>query len=88
MIQGEVTEDQTKISGEIISFYQNLYIESESWRPVYNFANCPTISEQDKLYLQSNFEEQEVLQCLKWCAKDKAPGPDGLTMDFLGHNEA
>lgn len=33
--------------------------------------------------MQSRFEEQEVLRCLKMCAMDKAPGPDGFTMGFF-----
>lgn len=33
--------------------------------------------------LQSNFEENEVLRCLKICAVDKASGPDGFTMGFF-----
>ncbi|WMV30151.1 hypothetical protein MTR67_023536 [Solanum verrucosum] len=33
--------------------------------------------------LQGRFEENEVLNCLKLCAADKAPGPDGYTMGFF-----
>ena len=31
----------------------------------------------------ADFEEQEVLECLKKCAIDKAPSPDGYTMRFF-----
>lgn len=35
------------------------------------------------MHLRRNFEESEVLDCLKMCAIDKAPGPDGFTMRFF-----
>jgi len=44
--------------------------------------NCPTLSVEDKVRLQENFTEEEVLRCLKLCAGDKAPGPDGFSMGF------
>lgn len=48
-----------------------------------NYDICPKISEEEKEFLQSSFDEQEVLRCLKMCAVDKAPGPDGYTMSFF-----
>ena len=33
--------------------------------------------------LRGGFEESEVLQCLKLCATNKAPGLDGLAMGFF-----
>lgn len=37
---------------------------------------------EEKVSLRCNFEEDEVLRCLKLRAIDKAQGPDGFTMDF------
>ncbi|XP_075111257.1 uncharacterized protein LOC142181712 [Nicotiana tabacum] len=82
VIQDETVEEPNKIKNEIIEFYKKLYTEPEEWRPAANFENCPIISELEKESLQSKFEEQEVLSCLKMCASDKAPGPDGYTMTF------
>ncbi|WMV43043.1 hypothetical protein MTR67_036428 [Solanum verrucosum] len=56
--------------------------ETSQWRPTSNIPNCPVISSEEKEILQRNFEEGEVLRCLKLCAMDKAPGPDGFTMGF------
>jgi len=36
----------------------------------------------EKEDLERSFDEEEVLRCLKQCATDKAPGPDGFTMGF------
>lgn len=53
------------------------------WRPTCHFDNCPVLSEEEKEALQVDFDENEVLRCLKLCAADKAPGPDGFTMGFF-----
>lgn len=47
-----------------------------------NIRNFPTITKAEKEFLQGDFEEQEVYNCLKMCAEDKAPGPDGYTLGF------
>uniref|UniRef100_A0A1S3X514 Reverse transcriptase domain-containing protein n=1 Tax=Nicotiana tabacum TaxID=4097 RepID=A0A1S3X514_TOBAC len=82
MIRQEVVEDPDRIEIEITEFYKKLYKEPKEWRPTVNFENSSKISKSEREFLQSNFEEQEVLTCLKMCASDKAPGPDGYTMDF------
>ena len=41
------------------------------------------VTEAENELLQREFEEQEVLVCLKMCAMDKALGPDGYTMVFF-----
>ena len=41
------------------------------------------VTEAENELLQREFEEQEVLACLKMCAMDKAPGPDGYTMVYF-----
>ncbi|KAH0658710.1 hypothetical protein KY289_027458 [Solanum tuberosum] len=83
MIQGEVTHEPAEIEGEIITYYKKLYTEPIPWRPTHQYAICPIITEEEKMALQGRFEENEVLTCLKLCAADKAPGPDGFTMGFF-----
>ncbi|WMV58897.1 hypothetical protein MTR67_052282, partial [Solanum verrucosum] len=83
MIQGEVTQEKGKIEGEIIAYYKNLYRETHQWRHSYNNVECPMLTEEEKMSLQGRFEENEVLNCLKLCAADKAPGLDGYTMGFF-----
>lgn len=34
----------------------------------------------EQLWLQRTFEEEEFLESIRMCAKEKAPGPDGLPM--------
>ncbi|XP_049351941.1 uncharacterized protein LOC125816378 [Solanum verrucosum] len=82
-VQGETIIEPDRIKEEIISFYKKMYIELEGWRPSVNISNHPTITEGENEALQADFEEQEVLDCLKMCAIDKAPGPDAYTMGFF-----
>ena len=83
IIQDETVKDPERIKGEIIGFYQKLYSETSYRRPSRNLINCPMVTEAENELLQREFKEQEVLACLKMCAIDKAPGPDGYTMGFF-----
>lgn len=82
-IQDEPVRDPEKIKAEIIGFYQRLYSETIERRLNSNLINCPVITEAENDALQKDFEEQKVLSCLKMCATDKAPGPDGYTKGFF-----
>ncbi|KAG5586850.1 hypothetical protein H5410_047284, partial [Solanum commersonii] len=59
-----------------------LYKVPEAWRPDFTMQEAPTISNEDQQWLQREFEEEEVLNAVKLCASDKAPGLVGL-MAFL-----
>ena len=45
----------------------------------------PKIDEIDGNFLEAPLEAEEILESIKACAGDKAPGPDGYTMAFFGH---
>jgi len=82
LVQGNIVQEPKRIQGEIVEFYQKLYTEELQWRPANNFLNCPRLTGEEKEDLERSFDEEEVLRCLKQCATDKAPGPDGFTMGF------
>lgn len=83
-IDGESIRNRVGIKKEIVSFYQNLYAETEDRRSHNNMRVCPTIPTKDNL-LQSPFEEQEIWPSVQACGEDKAHGPDGFTMAFFKH---
>jgi len=83
VIQGEVTQEPNIINEEIVDYYTRLYKETTQWKPRYQNEQWPVITEEERQMLQSNFEESEVLRCLKLCAVDKAAGLDGFTMGFF-----
>lgn len=66
----------------IISFYQKLYKETEVWRPDFNIQGGIGINTEEQEWLQREFEEEEVHDCVQLCARDKAPGPNCFPMSF------
>lgn len=74
-----------ELNKEIASTYENLYKETERWRPQLEMRDCPRIEEAENNSLVANFEEQEIMESIKACAGEKAPGPDGYSMDFFKH---
>uniref|UniRef100_A0A0V0IXC5 Putative ovule protein n=1 Tax=Solanum chacoense TaxID=4108 RepID=A0A0V0IXC5_SOLCH len=85
MVDGEATKNPEVITKEIEKFYQRLYTETETWRPAGGCRADRRVSIEDNQMLQKEFEEQEIWECVKLCAGDKAPGPDGYTMAFYIH---
>lgn len=47
-----------------------------------NFDDVASISREDSELLENVFEEEEVHVVIQPCEPDKAPGPDGLIMEF------
>ncbi|WMV40391.1 hypothetical protein MTR67_033776 [Solanum verrucosum] len=82
-VNGVRTQEPTIIKEEILNFYQNLYTETERWRPQFIARNGKMISKGDNIMLQSQFTEDEIKDCVMACAGDKAPGPNGYTMAFF-----
>ncbi|WMV25761.1 hypothetical protein MTR67_019146 [Solanum verrucosum] len=64
MVQGELTEESTRIESAIIDFYQKLYTETTHWRPINMLNNCATLSVENKDIMNAfhNFHEQEVFE--------------------------
>lgn len=62
-----------------------LYSKIETWRRSGGCREGHIISEEDNRMLQGEFENHEIWDCVKLCAGDKAPGPDGYTMTFRVH---
>lgn len=59
-----------------------LYKETANWRPDFIMHKTPVISGEEQVWMQMEFEEQEVLNAFKICVGDKAPGPDHFPMCF------
>jgi len=76
LINGELSSDLVAIKGSIVDFYQDLYKESENWRPYLNLYEEQGISTEERNNLERVFEEEEVLAGIKMCAAEKAPGQD------------
>ncbi|WMV33018.1 hypothetical protein MTR67_026403 [Solanum verrucosum] len=85
MVYGEATKNPEAIKKEIVDFYQRLYTVTETWRPSDGCRVDHIVAFEDNQMLQNEFEEQEIWECVKLCAGNKAPGPDGYTMASYVH---
>ena len=87
----EITEQQ-QILNEIRRFYQDLYrsrnhlLEDADLNEIFADFEIPKLTEEDKRRLDADIKKSEVLEVLKQCKKNKSPGSDGFTAEFLNTN--
>ena len=76
-------EDELDVRSQLVLFYQGLYEETELGRPTMEGLDFACIEEEERQSLEKEFTKEEVIQVLREMEGDKAPGPDGFTMDFF-----
>ncbi|KAL3690555.1 hypothetical protein R1sor_016864 [Riccia sorocarpa] len=86
---GTVLEDRAGILQEIGSFYRKLYMEEgdppgavEERARVLSLIT-KQVKQEDNLRIETTPTVQELEDCVKHLAKDKAPGLDGVSADVL-----
>ena len=82
-MDGIVHETDKEIRDNVVSFYEDLYQEKESWRPSMDGLDFHSIGAAESSHLERKFDRDEVFQVLKDLQGDKAPGPDGFSMAFF-----
>jgi hypothetical protein len=82
-VDGIVHETDKEIRDNVVSFYEDLYQEKESWRPSVDGLDFNSIGAAESSHLERNFDREEVFQVLKELQGDKALGPDGFSMAFF-----
>lgn len=82
-VDGATIKDPDTIKEAVQKFYEGLYKETEQWRPGLRLHDVSRITEEEQIWLQRPFEEEEISGCLNQCAMEKAPGPDGFPMIFF-----
>jgi hypothetical protein len=82
-VDGILYSEDSIIRDKAVQFYENLYTETEEWRPFVDDLPFSRIDETDRSLLDSRFERDEILQVVKDLQGDKSPGPDGFTMAFF-----
>lgn len=83
MVDGELPSNSEAIAECISRFYRQLYSENVTHRPVLDDVEFFRISEEDALWLDKPFDEDEVFGVINGFNGDKAPGPDGFSMAFF-----
>ena len=75
---GTTYRGQEEVTKGITDFYRNLYRYEEVEEEEDDFyANCPTLSQNSKEFMDKELTEEDLLTALKTCA-DSAPGSDGI----------
>ena len=82
-MDGELSSDPKDIAEGISSFYRQLYSENVVDRPVLDDMIFSRIFEEDALWLDRPFDEEEVHGVITGFNVDKAPGPNGFSMAFF-----
>ena len=78
-----LSSDPKDIVECISCFYRQLYYENVAHRPILDDVEFSRISEEDAIWLERPFDEEEVFRVINDFNGDKAPGPDGYSMAFF-----
>lgn len=86
-LDGNITIDPATINTTFRSFYQELYrsentISIESIHSFLDGVVLPSISESDKLDLDKDFSQEELIKAIQKLQNGKSPGSDGLPIEF------
>ena len=82
-VNGIMYEAESDIQDQVVGFYKSLYQEPEDWRPTVDGFDFASLDEVDRLFLEREFDSEEIIAALREAEGDKAPGPDGFTIAFF-----
>jgi hypothetical protein len=82
-IDGVMSNDPNEVKEHVVKFYLTLYSKQSNWRPRMDNQAFSSIDEEEKVWLEREFEEMEVWEVMKSMEADKTPGPDGFAMAFF-----
>lgn len=80
---GRVIEKPEDIKEEIATFFDKLYRRNSFSRPKLDGVSFPSISAEDKSWLEKEFEVEEVESALAEYGSEKATGPNGFNFSFI-----
>ncbi|KAJ9557832.1 hypothetical protein OSB04_012446 [Centaurea solstitialis] len=82
-INGGWVTNPELIKSEVWDFFDKKFAEHHPIRPIISSNHFKKISASQKEWLESPFSAQEVKNAVRNCGYNKAPGPDGFTLDFV-----
>ena len=83
MVDGVLSSNLEDITECISRFYWQLYSENVAYRPVLDDVEFSRILEEEAIWIERPFDEEEVFRVINGFNGDKAPSPDGYSMAFL-----
>ena len=80
---GTILTSQKDIREEVKLFYKNLYKKREDDNSRIEDFECPKLTDEEKVSLESVITWNEMITSLKSMKPNKSPGPDGFTAEFF-----
>ncbi|GKE72401.1 hypothetical protein Tco_1534442, partial [Tanacetum coccineum] len=68
---------------EVVRHYKTLFFERASIRPIFCCDRVEKILVDDAFLVEKDFTEEEILEVVRACGGDKAPGPDGFNFKYI-----
>lgn len=80
----DIIIDPVLINDTFATYYKTLYQSEleESQMPFLNQVAMPTISNQDKYWMDRTLQSQEIAEAINHMKRGKTAGPDGLLIDI------
>ncbi|KAJ9567980.1 hypothetical protein OSB04_003946 [Centaurea solstitialis] len=75
--------DPGRLKAASWEFFAKKFHDEHPVRPVINSPHFKKISDSQRSWLELPFTEQEVKAAVWKCGNNKAPGPDGFTIEFV-----
>ena len=63
-MDGVLYEDEEEVRSNVVHFYQSLYTDSDTWRPSMDGLEFARIEEGERLELERDFSNEEVVKVL------------------------
>ncbi|XP_026443851.1 uncharacterized protein LOC113344006 [Papaver somniferum] len=82
-VNGEMTTVEAEIKDGIVQHFQNIFQNQSNRTVTMDFMNFKGISDEQKIWLESEVTEVECLAAMKKLGQNKAPGHDGFPIQFL-----
>lgn len=83
MVNGFWCEDPMAIKAELVRYYKLLFSEGCSIRPLFCCDRVEKIMVEEATSLEKEFSEGEIMDAIRSCGGDKAPGPDGFNFKYI-----
>jgi len=83
VVDGHLTDETTVIQDHIVDFYKKLYCERYQWILKADDLSFLSIDDGERIWIEREFEEDEILEVVRNFKGNKALGPDEFTMTFF-----
>ncbi|CAI0556305.1 unnamed protein product, partial [Linum tenue] len=80
---GTPVEGQSALKAAFVEHYSAVFKEEKKVRPFPASYGGVTISDCERNSLVRQFSEEEIWMAVRKCRGDKAPGPDGFSLEFF-----